>query len=100
MRPREAAVMPLPSEEVTPPVTNTNFGTRWTSGVFSMLLRSAEPKKTREDQISFIRWETAGCSTRQVAADRGRCAAGRGGPLRGRPVRRHLVFHRTAARGN
>jgi hypothetical protein len=30
-------VMPLPSEEVTPPVTNTNFGTGWTSGVFSMI---------------------------------------------------------------
>jgi hypothetical protein len=27
MRPSEAAVMPLPREEVTPPVTNTNFGT-------------------------------------------------------------------------
>src|SRR5712691_8542377 len=39
MRPREAAVMPLPSEEVTPPVTNTNFGTGWTSGVFSMIQR-------------------------------------------------------------
>src|SRR5438093_5682949 len=37
MRPREAAVMPLPREEVTPPVTNTNFGTGWTSGVFSMI---------------------------------------------------------------
>src|SRR2546423_7901831 len=37
MRPREAAVMPLPSEEVTPPVTNTNFGTGWTSGVFPMI---------------------------------------------------------------
>src|SRR2546428_4368345 len=39
MRPREAAVMPLPSEEVTPPVTNTNLGTGWTSGVFLILLR-------------------------------------------------------------
>src|SRR5437867_5732236 len=27
MRPSDAAVMPFPSEEVTPPVTNTNFGT-------------------------------------------------------------------------
>src|SRR6266581_2238644 len=39
MRPREAAVMPLPSEEVTPPVTNTNLGTGWTSGVFLMIQR-------------------------------------------------------------
>src|SRR4029078_3391342 len=37
MRPSDAAVMPLPSEEVTPPVTNTNFGNATTSGVFSML---------------------------------------------------------------
>ena len=69
--------MPLPSEEVTPPVTNTNFGTTWTSGVFSMLLRSSEPKKVHEDQISLIQSGTAGCSTPQVAVDRGRCAAGR-----------------------
>src|SRR5256885_16811511 len=89
MRPREAAVMPLPSEEVTPPVTNTNFGTRWTSGVFSMLLRSAEPKKTREDQISFIRSGTAGCSTGQVAPDRGRWGAGRGGRRQGPLVGGH-----------
>src|SRR5689334_8681231 len=27
MRPSDAAVMPLPREEVTPPVTKTNFGT-------------------------------------------------------------------------
>src|ERR1043166_8379663 len=40
MRPREAAVMPLPREEVTPPVTNTNFGNATTSGVFPILLRA------------------------------------------------------------
>src|SRR5437899_1832882 len=100
MRPREAAVMPLPSEEATPPVTNTNFGTTWTSGVFSMLLRSSEPKKAHEDQISFIRSETAGCSAQQVAAGRGRCAVGRTGPRRARPAGNHRAVHRTAAFGD
>src|SRR5258705_9953248 len=55
MRPREAAVMPLPSEEVTPPVTNTNFGTGWTSGVFS-ILRSGdrEGKTVQNDEAGPI----------------------------------------------
>src|SRR5213594_629118 len=55
MRPREAAVMPLPREEVTPPVTNTNFGTGWTSGVFS-ILRSGdgEGKAVQNDEAGSI----------------------------------------------
>src|SRR5438128_8782725 len=49
MRPRDAAVMPLPSEEVTPPVTNTNFGTTWTSGLF--LCYSARRSRSRSTRI-------------------------------------------------
>src|SRR5438105_14423517 len=41
--------MPLPSEEVTPPVTNTNFGTAWTSGVFLILRRVDAERKARQD---------------------------------------------------
>src|SRR5712691_2189131 len=56
MRPREAAVMPLPSEEVTPPVTNTNLGTGWTSGVFLILrLRDGEGKTVANDESGSIR---------------------------------------------
>src|SRR5439155_23458227 len=57
MRPREAAVMPLPSEEVTPPVTNTNLGTSWTSGVF-LILRSGdgEGKAVQNDEAGLIAW--------------------------------------------
>src|SRR5207302_1965517 len=40
--------MPLPSEEVTPPVTNTNFGTAWTSGVFLILRRVDAERKARQ----------------------------------------------------
>src|SRR5437016_6096423 len=62
MRPREAAVMPLPSEEVTPPVTNTNFGTGWTSGVFS-ILRSGdgEGKAVQNNEAGSI-----ACGVRRI----------------------------------
>src|SRR5438132_13714269 len=72
MRPREAAVMPLPSEEVTPPVTNTNLGTSWTSGVF-LILRSGdgEGKAVQNDEAGSIacgvRW-IGGNLDRRVAA--------------------------------
>src|SRR5438094_8441695 len=72
MRPREAAVMPLPSEEVTPPVTNTNLGTSWTSGVF-LILRSGdgEGKAVQNDEAGTIAWGVrwkGGKLARRVAA--------------------------------
>src|SRR5476649_1364968 len=41
IRPMLAAVMPLPSEEVTPPVTKTYFAMDGSSGVFPMLPEDA-----------------------------------------------------------
>src|SRR5437016_6120026 len=73
MRPREAAVMPLPSEEVTPPVTNTNLGTSWTSGVF-LILRSGdgEGKAVQNDEAGSIacgvRWIGRNLDRRVAAA--------------------------------
>src|SRR5207244_8629592 len=73
MRSREAAVMPLPSEEVTPPVTNTNLGTSWTSGVF-LILRSGdgEGKAVQNDEAGSIacgvRWIGRNLDRRVAAA--------------------------------
>src|ERR1035437_4045178 len=45
-RPTEAAVIPLPREEVTPPVTKTYFAiARFSSGVFPILRRSSAHRK-------------------------------------------------------
>jgi hypothetical protein len=43
-----AAVMPLPSEEVTPPVTKTYFAMGGSSGGFFEWYRNDPPEATRE----------------------------------------------------
>src|SRR5260221_4883857 len=61
MRPSDAAVMPLPSEEVTPPVTNTNFGTGAALRGFSNCTRLVESewKRMHHDKARPVR-STAG----------------------------------------
>src|SRR6266851_2382618 len=57
MRPSDAAVMPFPSEEVTPPVTNTNFGTGADLRGFSNdtgALVEAEWERMKDDQTRAI----------------------------------------------
>src|SRR6188474_2278650 len=94
IRPMEAAVMPLPSELVTPPVTKTYFGIGLeTSGVFPMIqeprtaLLSRGAPACRRRLSSCGRRRTAGCGefdrrldghpgSNVVDAEARRCAAG------------------------
>src|SRR5262245_1283744 len=46
--------MPLPREEVTPPVTNTNFGNATPSGVFSMLPHEVVRRKSVRIQTQTL----------------------------------------------
>src|SRR5256712_13214496 len=85
MRPREAAVMPLPSEEVTPPVTNTNFGT-------------ADLRGFSDSKV--IPWGREGYAKRRDVVDLFRSAAGTPGPPPAPRAGPPRTAHRTPARGS
>jgi hypothetical protein len=75
-----AAVIPLPSDEVTPPVTKTYFDTAQTSGGFSDVTGSGLPGQTRTTPgVSSTPWCGPGCA--RCGRRRATWAAGpRGGP--------------------
>src|SRR2546428_149036 len=85
MRPREAAVMPLPSEEVTPPVTNTNFGT-------------ADLRGFSDSRV--IPWGREGCAGRRDVVDPLRSAADTTVPLQAHRAGHPRAAHRTGPRGS